>query len=124
MLCGVPITIELVLRVVLLALTVGVLGAASLPKIRSILQQSNVVSVSMTDSNQIQVPSTLICGLLLDDVDVQTVTRGRVYPDGTLGPDIVRPVDSSKFFIVPSPLVHLVYSVIFVWGHLCSQTTL
>jgi hypothetical protein len=101
MLWGVPITFELILRVVLLGMTLGILVAAAIPKIKSILEQQNVVSVRMTDSDKIPVPGTLICGELLDHVEVETLTRGRVNPDNTLGDDIVRPVDPCKFLFHP-----------------------
>ncbi|KAK3808690.1 MAG: hypothetical protein J3Q66DRAFT_355408 [Benniella sp.] len=96
-LCGVPITFELILRLVLLAMTLGILVAAAIPKIKSILEQQNVVSVRVTDGEKIPVPGTLVCGGLLDHVEIETLTRGRVNPDNTLGADIVRPVDPSMY---------------------------
>ncbi|KAF9352194.1 hypothetical protein BGX34_000129 [Mortierella sp. NVP85] len=78
-------------------MTLGILVAAAIPKIKSILEQQNVVSVRMTDSDKIPVPGTLVCGELLDHVEIETLTRGRIYPNNTLGADIVRPVDPSMY---------------------------
>ncbi|KAF9275969.1 hypothetical protein BGZ68_010352 [Mortierella alpina] len=98
-LCGVPVTYELLLRLTILGLTIAALVLASRPKVISILKQANVVSVSMLDSTKIQVPGALICGGLIDRVDVQILTRGLVYPNGTVGPDDVRlvPAEHVRF---------------------------
>ncbi|KAG0343362.1 hypothetical protein BG004_005360 [Podila humilis] len=56
-------------------------------RVSSILGQANVVSVSMEDSSQIPVPGVLICGDLLDRVDVEKISRGWLYENGTVGPD-------------------------------------
>ncbi|KAG0197978.1 hypothetical protein BGX28_008552 [Mortierella sp. GBA30] len=93
LLCGVPVTYELLLRLAILALTIGALIAASKPKVLSILKQANVVSVSMVDSTNIPVPGTLICGGRMDHVDVQILTRGIVYSNGTV--DHVRFVNAT-----------------------------
>ncbi|KAF9950121.1 hypothetical protein BGZ70_001498, partial [Mortierella alpina] len=65
----------------------------------SILRQTNVVSVSMLDSTNIPVPGALICGGLIDRVDVQILTRGPIYPNGTVGPDDIRlvPAENVRF---------------------------
>ncbi|KAI8594490.1 hypothetical protein EDD21DRAFT_85566, partial [Dissophora ornata] len=97
MICGVPVTYELALRVVLLVITVGALIAASIPKVKSILGQANVVSVTMTDSNNIPAPGILVCGELMDSVSIEMVSRGELYPNGTVGQDVARPIPSSKF---------------------------
>ncbi|KAF9560225.1 hypothetical protein EC968_006263 [Mortierella alpina] len=98
-LCGVPVTYELLLRLTILGLTIAALVIASKPKVISILRQANVVSVSMLDSTNIPVPGALICGGLIDRVDVQILTRGLVYPNGTVGPDDVRlvPAENVRF---------------------------
>ncbi|KAF9952591.1 hypothetical protein BGZ72_006100 [Mortierella alpina] len=98
-LCGVPVTYELLLRLTILGLTIAALVIASKPKVISILRQANVVSVSMLDSTNIPVPGALICGGLIDRVDVQILTRGFVYPNGTVGPDEIRlvPAENVRF---------------------------
>ncbi|KAF9404110.1 hypothetical protein BGZ94_004367 [Podila epigama] len=70
-----------------MSLTLGVLVTVSIPKVSSILGEANLVSVSMEDSNQIPVPSVLICGRLLDTVDVEMISRGYVYDNGTVDMD-------------------------------------
>ncbi|KAF9987481.1 hypothetical protein BGZ65_003473 [Modicella reniformis] len=97
MMCGVPISFELVLRIVLLGLTLGLLTAAAIPKIRSILLQSNVVSVSITDSDTIPVPGALVCGGLIDSAEIEMVTRGGINPDGTKETDKVYPVPTDMY---------------------------
>ncbi|KAF9983677.1 hypothetical protein BGZ75_004869 [Mortierella antarctica] len=98
-LCGVPVTYELLLRLAILGLTIAALVIASKPKVMSILRQANVVSVSMLDSTNIPVPGALICGGRIDSVDVQILTRGLVYPNGTVGQDDIRlvPAENVRF---------------------------
>ncbi|KAG9321498.1 hypothetical protein KVV02_005895 [Mortierella alpina] len=98
-LCGVPVTYELLLRLAILGLTITALVIASKPKVMSILRQANVVSVSMLDSTNIPVPGALICGGRIDSVDVQILTRGLVYPNGTVGQDDIRlvPAENVRF---------------------------
>ncbi|KAG0314798.1 hypothetical protein BGZ99_007851 [Dissophora globulifera] len=99
MVCGVPITYELALRLALLLITIGALVAAAIPKVRSIIGQANVVSVSVSDAFTIPVPNSLICGQLLDTADVEMVSRGAISANGTIGPDIVRPVPTTLYRI-------------------------
>jgi len=95
--CGVPLTNELLLRIVLLAITIGALAVATIPKVKSILQQSKVVSVTMTNDTEIPVPGTLVCGELLENVQVQMVNRGALLANGSRTADTVRDVPTSKF---------------------------
>ncbi|KAF9177480.1 hypothetical protein BGZ51_001608 [Haplosporangium sp. Z 767] len=95
-LCGVPITYELALRLSILGLTVAVLIFATRPKVLSILQQANVVSVTMKENPTIPVPGVMVCGLKLDKVDVQILTRGEVYANGTIGKDQVQMIVFSR----------------------------
>ncbi|KAG0364236.1 hypothetical protein BC939DRAFT_464734 [Gamsiella multidivaricata] len=106
-LCGVPVTYELALRIFLLAVTLGMLVAASLPKINSILQQANVVSVSLTEIDTIAAPGMLVCGERMDSVDVQLLTRGVTYPNGTNGPDVVRPAPAEFINISSATALNL-----------------
>ncbi|GJJ77681.1 hypothetical protein EMPS_10040 [Entomortierella parvispora] len=105
--CGVPLTNELLLRVILLAVTIGALAAATIPKVKSILQQSKVVSVTMTDDTTIPVPGTLVCGELLDHVQVQMVNRGRLLANGSWTPDTVRDVPTSMYSVKPANTLNL-----------------
>ncbi|KAG0247506.1 hypothetical protein BG011_001373 [Mortierella polycephala] len=92
-LCGVPFTYELALRLMILGLTVALLTFAAKPKVLSILRQSNLVSVTMKENPVIPAPGVLVCGPKLDKVDVQILTRGEVNADGSVGKDQVRLVD-------------------------------
>ncbi|KAG0349360.1 hypothetical protein BG005_011028 [Podila minutissima] len=106
-LVGVPVTFEFLLRLLLMSLTLGVLVAVSIPKVRSIVGQANLVSVSMEDSSQIPVPGVLICGDLLDTVDVEMISRGWVFDNGTVGPDRKELVPSSMVKIDPTASLDL-----------------
>lgn len=96
---GVPVTFEFLLRLLIMSLTLGILVAVSIPKVKSILGQANLVSVSMEDSSQIPVPGVLICGGLLETVDVEMISRGWVFDNGTVGPDHKQLVPSCKHFL-------------------------
>lgn len=95
-LIGMPVTFEFLLRLLIMTVTLGVLVAVSIPKVRSILGQANLVSVSMEDSTQIPVPGVLICGELLETVDVEMISRGWLFDNGTVGPDHKTLVPSCK----------------------------
>ena len=95
---GVPVTNEFLLRVLLMMATIGALIAASIPKVSSILQQAKVASVTMTGDSQIPVPGTLVCGGLLDTIQVQMLNRGITLANGTTTSDTVRDVPTSKLF--------------------------
>ncbi|KAF9346770.1 hypothetical protein BGX26_001713 [Mortierella sp. AD094] len=95
-LCGVPITSELLLRLLLLLVTIGALVAAAKPKITSILQQANVVGVTITDEQVIPAPSMLICSPFLDTVQVQGIIRG----NGASIPDRIVNISSSTYTVV------------------------
>lgn len=96
-LMGVPVTFEFLLRLLIMSVTLGVLVAVSIPKVRSILGQANLVSVSMEDSTHIPVPGVLICGDLLETVDVEMISRGWLFDNGTVGPSHKTLVPSCKF---------------------------
>ncbi|KAG0055438.1 hypothetical protein BGZ83_008577 [Gryganskiella cystojenkinii] len=96
--CGVPLTNELLLRVILLTATVAALIAALVPKVTSILKQVRVVSVTMTDDSRIPVPGTLVCGGLLDAVQVQVVNRGVASANGKAN-DTVRDIPKSMYTV-------------------------
>ncbi|KAF9326503.1 hypothetical protein BG006_010077 [Podila minutissima] len=106
-LVGVPVTFEFLLRLLLMTLTLGVLVAVSIPKVKSIVGQANLVSVSMEDSSQIPVPGVLICGDLLNTVDVEMISRGWVFDNGTVGPDRKELVPSSMVKIDPTASLDL-----------------
>ncbi|KAF9920684.1 hypothetical protein FBU30_009465 [Linnemannia zychae] len=93
--CGIPFTYELILRIAILLITIGVLVFAAIPKIKSILEVANYVSVKITDKFQIPVPDILICGQLLDSVELDIVTRTQ-YTNGTEGTDVKEPVPTVK----------------------------
>ncbi|KAG0331255.1 hypothetical protein BG000_011069 [Podila horticola] len=90
-----------------MSLTLGILVAVSIPKVKSILGQANLVSVSMEDSSQIPVPGVLICGGLLETVDVEMISRGWVFDNGTVGPDHKQLVPSSMVKIDPTASLSL-----------------
>ncbi|KAG0083048.1 hypothetical protein BGZ93_010435, partial [Podila epicladia] len=104
---GVPVTFEFLLRLLLMCLTLGVLVTVSIPKVKSIVGQANLVSVSMEDSSQIPVPGVLICGGLLETVDVEMISRGWVFDNGTVGPDRKELVPSSMVKIDPTASLNL-----------------
>ncbi|KAI9232245.1 MAG: hypothetical protein BYD32DRAFT_428829 [Podila humilis] len=106
-LIGVPVTFEFLLRLLIMFVTLGVLVAVSIPKVRSILGQANLVSVSMEDSTQIPVPGVLICGDLLETVDVEMISRGWLFDNGTVGPDHKTLVPSSMVRIDPTTSLKL-----------------
>lgn len=89
--CGFPVTYELLLRIAILIITIALLVTAAIPKVKSILDQVNYVSVKITDKPQIPVPDILICSQFLDTVELDIVTRTQ-YEDGRQGQDVKVPV--------------------------------
>lgn len=96
--CGIPVTYELLLRIAILIITIGLLVSAAIPKVKSILDQVNYVSVKITDQPRIPVPDILICSQFLDTVELDIVTRTQ-YEDGRQGQDVKKPVDKGKFIV-------------------------
>ncbi|KAF9087757.1 hypothetical protein BGX27_002861, partial [Mortierella sp. AM989] len=87
-LLGVPVAFEVVLRLILLLLTIGTLIWAARPKVDSILRDSKVVGVTVTNEERIPAPSTLVCSSYFETVQVEGVIRG----DGASIPDRVVPI--------------------------------
>ncbi|KAG0051978.1 hypothetical protein BGZ89_003352 [Linnemannia elongata] len=94
--CGIPVTYELLLRIAILIITIGLLVSAAIPKVKSILDQVNYVSVKITDQPRIPVPDILICSQFLDTVELDIVTRTQ-YEDGRQGQDVKKPVDKAFY---------------------------
>ncbi|KAK3817156.1 MAG: hypothetical protein J3R72DRAFT_43559 [Linnemannia gamsii] len=104
--CGIPFTYELLLRVFILLATIGLLVAVVIPKIKSILDQVNFVSVKITDTGVIPVPDILVCGELLDTVELDIVSRTQ-YPDGSTGPDQKKAVPKEYYEVKNATEFHL-----------------
>ncbi|KAF9154929.1 hypothetical protein BG015_011615 [Linnemannia schmuckeri] len=94
--CGIPVTYELLLRIAILTITIALLVSAAIPKVKSILDQVNYVSVKITDKPQIPVPDILICSDYLDTVELDIVTRTQ-YEDGRQGQDVKVPVKKEYY---------------------------
>ncbi|KAF9089751.1 hypothetical protein BGX29_011879 [Mortierella sp. GBA35] len=71
--CGIPLTYEILLRFFLFAVTVGLLVYAAIPKVTSILDKVNYVSVKVVNASSIAVPDILICGLRLETTELDMV---------------------------------------------------
>ncbi|KAF9120653.1 hypothetical protein BGW39_011197 [Mortierella sp. 14UC] len=104
--CGIPFTYELLLRIFIMLATIGLLVVVVIPKIKSILDQVNYVSVKITNSLEIPVPDILICGELLDTVELDIVSKTQ-YSDGTTGPDQKRAVPKEYYTIKNATEFHL-----------------
>jgi hypothetical protein len=89
---GIPVTYELLLRIAILIITIGLLVFAAIPKVRSILDQVNYVSVKVTNTAQIPIPDILICSEFLDSVELDIITRTQ-YDDGRQGVDVKEAVN-------------------------------
>ncbi|KAF9546021.1 hypothetical protein EC957_010298 [Mortierella hygrophila] len=94
--CGIPVTYELLLRIAILIITIAVLVFAAIPKVTSILDQVNYVSVKITDKPQIPVPDIIICSEFLDTVELDIVTRTQ-YEDGRQAQDVKVPVNKEFY---------------------------
>ncbi|KAG0285880.1 hypothetical protein BGZ97_007639 [Linnemannia gamsii] len=93
---GIPVTYELLLRIAILIITIGLLVFAAIPKVRSILDQVNYVSVKVTNTAQIPIPDILICSEFLDSVELDIITRTQ-YDDGRQGVDVKEAVNKAFY---------------------------
>lgn len=92
---GIPVTYELLLRIAILVITIALLVFAAIPKVRSILDQVNYVSVRITNTALIPIPDILICSEFLDSVELDIISRTQ-YKNGTQGGDVKHPIEKGK----------------------------
>ncbi|KAG0283245.1 hypothetical protein BGZ96_012392 [Linnemannia gamsii] len=94
--CGIPVTYELLLRVAILVITIALLVTAAIPKVKSILDQVNYVSVKITNTTLIPIPDILICSEFLDSVELDIISNTQ-YKNGTQGRDFKQPIKKEYY---------------------------